>query len=125
MNNNNTENKSAALMLIMSYFTLKPNSWVLAHPAILCHRVHLHLPGTSDELGDDHRVLLGDTQQQFILSADQKRQRCPKTSVHFLQYLNFNHLEFGVYYTNSDQFEKNRIKKDPGNLHRDPEIGST
>lgn len=91
----------------MSYFTLKLNSWGWAHPASLCHRVHLHLPGTSDELGDDHRVLLEDTQQQFILSANQKCQHCPKTFVQFLQYFNFNCLGFGVYYANSDKFEKN------------------
>lgn len=93
MNNNNTDNKSAALMLSYNViFSLKLNSWVLAHPAILCHRVHLHLPGTSDELGDDHRVLLGDTQQQLILSADQKCQKhCPKTTTLILAIWN---LEF-------------------------------
>lgn len=52
------------MLSCVMFYTL--NSWGSAHPASLCHRVHLHLPGTSDELGDDHRVLLEDTQQQFI-----------------------------------------------------------
>lgn len=56
--------------------------------------------------------------------SDQKCQRCPKTSVQSLQYFNFNCLEFRVYHTNSDKFEKNRMKKEPGNLDRDPETGS-
>lgn len=58
-----------------SCFTLylKKNTWVLAHPAILCHGVHLHLPGTTDELGDDHWVLLDDKQQQIFNSVDRSR----------------------------------------------------
>lgn len=68
------------------YFNLK-NTQVLAHPAILCNSVYFHLPGTTDELGDDHWVLLEDKQKQFTPSEDQGCQRCPKRSVPFLNSL--------------------------------------
>lgn len=60
----------------------------MTHPAILCHGVHLHLPGTTDELGDDHWVLLDDKQQQIFNSVNRSRMQylilnfnCSLTSV--------------------------------------------
>lgn len=50
------------IIIFLHFIKKKKPTWVLAHPAILCHGVHLYLPGTTDELGDDHWVLLKDKQ---------------------------------------------------------------
>lgn len=39
------------------------NMSVMSHLAILGHGIHLYLPGTADELGDDHWMLLNERQQ--------------------------------------------------------------
>lgn len=64
MSNNNIKIKNVALFnTLLKKKKNKTSTWVLAHPAILCHSIQLHLPGTTDELGDDHWVLLEDKQQ--------------------------------------------------------------
>ncbi len=45
-----------------------------SHLASLGHSIHLYLPGTADELGDDHRMLLEERQQDgyFIYKSKMK-----------------------------------------------------
>lgn len=94
INNNNIKNKKNA-----AFYTLlkRKHTWVLAYPAILRHSIHLHLPGTPDELGDDHWMLLENKGSIFFHDLIKTEQGCNISS--WTQTVGFSEKNRG-YYTN-------------------------